>query len=58
MWTVTAPSPFQPSTIAPQSTLSRSPSASRRPLGRPCTTVSFGDRQSTPSYARGAQVGR
>ena len=35
MWTVTAPSPCQPSTIAPQSTESRSPSLSRRPLGRP-----------------------
>jgi hypothetical protein len=53
---VTALSPCQPSTIAPQSTEAVAV-LEPAPLGRPCTTVSFGDRQSTLSRAR-AQVGR
>ena len=39
--TVIAASPCQPSTIAPQSSETRSPSRSSRSPGMPCTTSSF-----------------
>ena len=43
-----AASPCQPSTIAPQSMEIRSPSASTREPGMPCTTSSLTDVQSAP----------
>ena len=46
--TVIAASPCQPSTIAPQSIEIRSPSASTRPPGMPCTISSFTDAQIEP----------
>ena len=45
---VTAASPCQPSTIAPQSIETRSPSASTRGPGTPCTTSSLTETQSEP----------
>ena len=46
--TVTAESPCQPSTMAPQSMETRSPSASSRGPGMPCTTSSLTEMQVTP----------
>lgn len=43
-----AESAHHPSTEAPQSTFSRSPSASRMSLGSPCSTASLTDVQMTP----------
>ncbi len=45
---LTVPSACQPSTIAPQSTLSRSPSRSRYDVGSPCSMVPFTLVQMTP----------
>ena len=44
---VNAASPCQPSTIAPQSIETMSPSSSRWGPGMPCTITSFGDAQIT-----------
>ncbi len=46
--TVRAASPCQPSTIAPQSMLTTSPSARTRSPGMPCTTSSFTETQIEP----------
>ncbi len=46
--TETAASPCQPSTMAPQSIETRSPSASTRAPGTPCTTSSLTDTQIEP----------
>ena len=45
---VKAASPCQPSTIAPQSIETMSPSSSRTGPGIPCTMTSFGEAQITP----------
>ena len=45
--TVTAESPCQPATIAPQSIDTLSPSASTRGPGMPCTTSEFTEMQVT-----------
>jgi hypothetical protein len=46
--TVMAASPCQPSTIAPQSMETMSPSAITRSPGMPCTTSSFTEAQMLP----------
>ena len=46
--TVMAESPCQPSTMAPQSMETTSPSASTRSPGMPCTTSSLTDAQIVP----------
>ncbi len=46
--TLIAASPCQPSTMAPQSIETRSPSASTRSPGIPCTTSSFTETQIEP----------
>ena len=46
--TLRAASPCQPSTMAPQSIETRSPSRNTRSPGIPCTTSSFTETQITP----------
>ena len=53
----TAASPVQPSSTAPQSTLSRSPSASLYRPGMPCRAASFTDVQMVAGNGTGAKPG-
>jgi hypothetical protein len=52
-----AASPVQPSSVAPQSTLSRSPSASLRSSGMPCSASSLSEAQMTAGNGTGAKAG-
>ncbi len=54
---LTAESPTQPSRIAPQSRLTRSPSRRRYPSGMPCTIASLTEAQMTAGKGMGAQEG-
>ena len=53
----TAASPVQPSSTAPQSTLSRSPSASLYRPGMPCRAASFTEVQMVAGNGTGAKPG-
>ena len=52
-----AASPAQPSSTAPQSTLSRSPSASWYRVGMPCSAASLTEVQITAGNGTGAKPG-